>query len=128
MSTRWTGMIAGLATPLRVVLVLLLFALGATSHDAAMAQSPMAGDMLASAMSMDITADAGPLHHHTGHPSTHRGMPEPGCCVMGQCLIGIPPTPFLELAAPGKPEQAATSLMVSIGSPSELPYRPPTLV
>ena len=121
-------MIARLATPLRVVLVLILFSLGATTHDAAMAQAPMPGETLASATSIDMTADMVQSHDNMRHQSTHRGMPERSCCAMGQCLIGIPPTQFLGLATPGKPEQAATALMVSIGSPSELPYRPPTLI
>lgn len=119
-------MIARLATPLRVILVLVLFSLGATSHDAAMAQSPMPGEM--SVMSMHMTAGMGLPHEGGTHPSAHHSVPEPGCCVMGQCLVGIPPTLSLGLADAGKPEQAATPLMIPIGSPTDLPYRPPTVI
>lgn len=126
----WTGIMARLATPWRVFLVLILFSLGVTSHDMAMASGPMPGDM-ASMASMDMTMhiDAAHMPHEGGCGSDHCGaQTTQTCCLMGQCLIGVAPGSPPAFCAAAKAEPVAVTILMRTARVLVLPFRPPALV
>lgn len=120
-------MLTRLATPLRGVLVLMLFSLGVTTHDVAMGAVPAAVDTPPMGMSMAGAMDMDGMHAQTCK-AQHCDPVAPPCCVMGQCLIGIQILATLVLATPLRPQQIPGPLMVPAFTIPDLPFRPPTLM
>lgn len=106
--------------PLSIFTLLILFVLGVTTHDTAMAASQL------SVAPYATTATGMPAHHHTGTSAPGKAQ-GPDCCVMGQCLLGLSSSalltfPSFELSSHDpRPLTAPASPML------DLPFRPPIL-
>lgn len=116
-------MLARLVTPLRVVLVVILFATAVSSHDAAMANGPT-GILMPGMTTISTAAHA---HDGAACKAHHCNANVPPCCVAGQCLLGILEFASFAFTDPAKPEHTPRPLMVPAPSSPQLPFRPPAV-
>ena len=111
----------------RLVQVLALLTLllgGLASHDLAMASGSM--------HEQHALVDAhGSMGHHGMHDVCDGSTCDeqgPPCCVMGQCLIGIPPAGEFLFAVADLPEPEALVALGHHAGIVRLPFRPPASV
>lgn len=111
---------ARLRHPLGIFMLLVLFILGVTTHDTAMAASRLAVAPYAT------TAMGMPAHHHTGTsaPGTAQGA---DCCVMGQCLLGLSSSPLLTFTSFERSSHDPRPPTIPASPMLDLPFRPPIL-
>ena len=109
------------ARTLRTLLLLTLFLTGAGGHDLAMAkeQMPRAAGM------MQMHHPVSPLTCTGNHCGDNGGSP---CCVMGQCMLGIPCTADFAFPARTADIPAPSSAMIAARLIQSLPFRPPAVV
>jgi len=122
-------MMARLASPYRVFLVLMLFTLGVMSHDVTMAAEKIAATPGIEAHHMD--SGMAMMDHGKDNrtcPCGHCDSQMPPCCLAGQCLIGVAlPAPFAFLPAP-RPVHVTVTLSLPTSNVRFTPFRPPAEV
>ena len=119
----WASILAHLATPVRVLVTLVLFSFSVASHGIAMGEGPMPVD---TSMEMSMPMDQAP--HHKDCRAAHCGAQAPPCCATGQCLIAVAPPSPLPFGPAARPVQVESAIMVLSSSLEDPPLRPPTLV
>jgi hypothetical protein len=69
-------------------------------------------------------------HHDMGDACDAVGcdQPDPACCVMGQCLLAIPPTDMCEFLAASLPDPEALMSRGRFAGIVRAPFRPPATV
>ena len=116
-------MLRRLATPLRVMVLVVIFLMASAGHHVA-----MAGMSDAHGTHAAVAADQG--HHHGissdqtclgGECSDQAG----DCCVMGQCMLAVPSTACLGLPHPSKSILVSASAFAVADTTPILPFRPP---
>ena len=115
-------MLRRLATPLRILVLLVMFFTGSTGHHIAMAAGPSHDHH---SVSVDQPEQVG--HHGELADCTdgNCGQSEQSCCVMGQCLLALGCQPYLQLPAALASDQCPTPCMVLVPAVTALPFRPP---
>ncbi|OJX16336.1 MAG: hypothetical protein BGO82_00865 [Devosia sp. 67-54] len=110
-----------------MLLLLILFSLGASAHAVAMGTEPMPADkafMVTAAMPMQMAvADA-----HDANCAHHCDSRGPSCCLMGQCLLGVAPASPPAFLSTAKAEPMAGPMMVPTAPIIIRPFRPPAMV
>ena len=125
-SSRWAVMLARITKPLRLLVVLVAFVAAGFGHSVAMAE-------MSSGHHVTIhQVTAGAPHGPTPHQQSHRdcrghdcGDTSSTCCVMGQCLIGLPLGADTLVVHPcGVVTANVRAMEVAVALPP-LPFRPP---
>ena len=116
-------MLRGLATPLRILMLLVIFITGSAGHHVAMAASP-AHDHHAVSVEPSATAD-----HHSHHNECANGVcnaaAEESCCLMGQCMLALAMPMNIEWHAAPASVRRSNPCMSLVPVAAKLPFRPP---
>lgn len=117
-------MLQGLATPLRILMLLVMFFASGVGHHAAMAASLVPEHHAFSTEHVASAAHHG--HQQENCVDDHCGTTDQSCCVMGQCMLilGVSAAPEFPVAAAS--ERPSAPCIVLVPTSAELPFRPPT--
>lgn len=117
------SMLRPLATPIRVLVLVMTFLMASTGHHVAVAANPDAHGLHAT-----VSMEHG--HHGDSHSCPPGGCtdPAPDCCLMGQCMLAVPLLVASALRLPAKPVLVAARTFALADTTPALPFRPPVAV
>lgn len=115
------SMLIRLATPLRILMLVMTFLMASAGHHVAVAADPETHGM-----HTVVTLDGG--HHHGADHSCRPdgcGDPSTDCCIMGQCMLAVPVPAIASLRLPTTPVLVAARGFALADAAPILPFRPP---
>lgn len=118
------SMLSRLATPLRVLVLVMTFLMASAGHHVAVAADPDTHEMHA------VVALDGGHHHGADHSCPPEGCADAStdCCIMGQCMLAVPVPAIASLRLPTKPILVAARGFSLSDAALVLPFRPPVAV